>query len=52
MLSMNLGTLQFNGVSRRREHGQLDSVQLPVPARRPLYHVCIEHEESAAWEDQ
>lgn len=51
MLSMNVGTLLFN-VPCRREHGSVDSVQLPVPARRPLYHVCIEHEESATWEDQ
>lgn len=49
---MNVGTLLFIAVSRRREHGWLDSVQLPVPTRRPLYHMCIEHEESGAWKDQ
>lgn len=52
MLSMHVSTLVFNHVSFRREHGWLDSVLLPVPARRPLYHMCIEHEESAGWEDQ
>lgn len=52
MLSMDFSTLLFIVVSRRREHSWLDSVQLSVPTRRPLYHLCIEHEESGVWEDQ
>lgn len=47
-----LALLYFNDVPHRREHGELDSLQLPVPSKCHHYHVRVEHEESAVCEDK
>lgn len=42
----------FHDVSHRGDHGGLDSEQLPFPTKCQLYHMCVEHEDFALWEDK